>query len=169
MYIIFPMSKTIPNVFNTIPGYCCFGCSPDNDIGLRLAFFAEEDGTCWTEYAPKELHSGFPGILHGGIASTVLDELAFWAVFNATGRFGLTARLNLKYRSAVPVGARLRAEGMMLSRKGKICTLSVRLVDPESKEVYVEGDSTYIIVDRATWERVTGSPVHSSIQQYFEG
>jgi acyl-coenzyme A thioesterase PaaI-like protein len=161
------MSKAIPNVFIAIPGYRCFGCSPDNEIGLRLRFFAEEDGTCWTEYEPRVLHSGFPGILHGGIASTVLDELAFWTVFNASNRFGLTGRLNLKYKAAVPVGSKLRAECSVISGKGRIYQLALQLVHPVTREVYVEGDSTYILVDRTAWERVTGSPIHESVARYF--
>ncbi len=146
---------------------CSSDLSPANRIGLHLHFFAEDDGSCTTEVSPGELLSGFPGILHGGIASTILDELAFWTVFMNTGRFGLTARLAVKYREAVPVGRKLKATCRTTGVKGKVVTLTGVLCDSEDGREYVTADATYIIVDRSTWQSVTGAPVHDSIASFF--
>ncbi len=159
--------EKIPNVFLQIPNYRCFGCSPVNEHGLRLEFFALPNGDCVTELIPGHCFSGFPGLCHGGIASSVLDELAFWTLFNAYKRFGVTARLELKYKLPTPADKHLVATGSVLERKGDIVTLNTRLTVGDTGIETVSGKVVYYIVDKSSWEKVTGSPVHPSIEQYF--
>ena len=51
----------------------CFVCGIENPIGLRLAFYTDDKGRCVARFRPKPEHQGFPGQLHGGIISTLLD------------------------------------------------------------------------------------------------
>ena len=51
----------------------CFVCGIDNPIGLHLAFYTDEEGRCIGRFHPKPEHQGYPGHLHGGIISTLLD------------------------------------------------------------------------------------------------
>ena len=51
----------------------CFVCGTDNPHGLGAVFY--DDGEkVWTELTPALHHQGWPGVLHGGIISAVLDE-----------------------------------------------------------------------------------------------
>ena len=60
-------------------GYNCFGCAPDNPIGLHMEFFEEgEQVICF--WRPQEHFEGWVGVLHGGIVSTLVDETAGWVV-----------------------------------------------------------------------------------------
>jgi hypothetical protein len=43
-------------------------------IGLHLRFYTDDEGRCIARFRPKPEHQGFPGQLHGGIVSTLLDE-----------------------------------------------------------------------------------------------
>ena len=52
----------------------CFVCGVDNPIGLHLSFYTDDAGRCIARFRPRPEHQGFPGWLHGGIASTLLDE-----------------------------------------------------------------------------------------------
>jgi acyl-coenzyme A thioesterase PaaI-like protein len=54
--------------------YMCFVCGIDNPIGLHLAFYTDDDGRCIAHFHPKPEHQGYPGQLHGGIISALLDE-----------------------------------------------------------------------------------------------
>ncbi|HBT46873.1 MAG TPA: thioesterase [Peptococcaceae bacterium] len=86
--------------------HLCFGCSPDNPLGLHLEFFAREDGCVGTRFTPGVFHQGYPGILHGGLVTTILDEL----MANHLARMGywaVTARLEVRFRKPLPIGQEL--------------------------------------------------------------
>jgi len=42
-------------------------------IGLKLKFYTDDEGRCIARFRPKPEHQGYPGHLHGGIISTLLD------------------------------------------------------------------------------------------------
>lgn len=52
----------------------CIGCSPDNLSGLGLRFFVREDAGVQAEFPCSRLYQGYPGFLHGGITSLLLDS-----------------------------------------------------------------------------------------------
>jgi acyl-coenzyme A thioesterase PaaI-like protein len=43
-------------------------------IGLHLKFYTDDEGRCIARFQPRPQHQGYPGHLHGGIISTLLDE-----------------------------------------------------------------------------------------------
>src|SRR5215471_15613051 len=51
----------------------CFACGARNPSGLHLIFRREGDEIV-TEYTPEPVFQGFPGVAHGGIIATLLDE-----------------------------------------------------------------------------------------------
>ena len=53
----------------------CFVCGIDKPIGLHLKFYTDEEGRCIARFQPKPEHQGFPGQLHGGLISTLLERL----------------------------------------------------------------------------------------------
>jgi uncharacterized protein (TIGR00369 family) len=81
----------------------CFGCGADNPWGLHLVFFAERDGSVYSRWTPQLNHQGYDGMVHGGIISTVFDEVMAWAATNA-GIWAVTGRLSTTYRKPVEVG-----------------------------------------------------------------
>lgn len=57
--------------------YNCFGCSPDNEIGLNLEFWDTGDEII-TQWMPDNKFVGYKNVLHGGIQATIMDEIASW-------------------------------------------------------------------------------------------
>ena len=53
----------------------CFGCGEDNPEGLHLQFEEQPDGAGHAVVVLGDHHSGEPGIVHGGIQATMLDEV----------------------------------------------------------------------------------------------
>jgi len=96
--------REIINPFVNRPGYGCYGCSPDNDQGLRMSFSEDgDDIVCaWT---PEPRFAGYGGILHGGIQATLHDEIASWVVMVKLATAGFTERLEVDYRNPVRVDA----------------------------------------------------------------
>lgn len=100
----------------------CFGCGADNPWGLHLIFFAEPSGAVFSNWTPARNHQGYDGMVHGGIISTVFDEVMAWAVTNA-GIWAVTGRLSSTYRKPVEIGVPTiaRAEvGTVTSRTAEV-------------------------------------------------
>jgi acyl-coenzyme A thioesterase PaaI-like protein len=137
-----------PNVFQ------CFGCSPYNDFGLHLEFWddGEEIVSYWN---PVPVLQSYPKVVHGGIQSTLLDEIAGWVVYVKCGTVGLTAEMKVKFRKPlyidqgqVIIRARLQEQnkrmaiikGQLIDYAGIICAESeIRyflLPENEARERY---------------------------------
>src|SRR5439155_12946017 len=80
-----------------------------NESGLKLIFRREGERIV-ADYRPAERYQGFPGVLHGGILATMLDE--------TMGRTGalrrewlVTGKLDIRYRRPAPIDQPLRGWG----------------------------------------------------------
>jgi acyl-coenzyme A thioesterase PaaI-like protein len=92
--------REIRNPFAGMPGYHCFGCSPDNVQGLKMSF-TEEGDEILCSWTPDAHFAGYGGILHGGIQAALHDEAASWIVFTKMHTAGVTERLEMDYRNPV--------------------------------------------------------------------
>ena len=62
-----------PAITNKNHGWC-IGCGKNNPYGLKLNF--QWDGkTVRSEFTPNDFYQGWPKIVHGGIITTMLDEV----------------------------------------------------------------------------------------------
>jgi uncharacterized protein (TIGR00369 family) len=121
------------------PEYQCFGCSPNNEIGLRLEFW-EEGEEVIAKWKPRKSFQGFRDVLHGGIQATLLDEIASWAVQTRCKTVGVTSSMEITFRRPVLVSAgeislraRIKVAGTrmatveteLLGNDGKLCASAV--------------------------------------------
>src|SRR4051794_25653989 len=111
-----------PVVFASDTPNGCFGCGPDNTLGLRLEFF-ETDVGVECEWTPPAHVAGAPGIVHGGIQGTVLDEVLCMAAFAKHGTPVVTGELTLRYRRPAPVGVPLVVRGRIVERDERRLTI----------------------------------------------
>jgi acyl-coenzyme A thioesterase PaaI-like protein len=86
--------------FEGHPDYKCFGCSPNNPIGLNISFF-EEDEFVIGKWKVDPNFQGFINLLHGGIQTTLLDEVASWCVHIKLGSAGVTQSLTVNFHHKV--------------------------------------------------------------------
>jgi uncharacterized protein (TIGR00369 family) len=125
-----------PLVFNADPEgeKKCFGCGSNNAAGLRLLFFETEDGV-EVEYTAAPHLRGAPGILHGGIQATLLDETLCMAAYAKLGRPVVTGELTVRYLRPVPTETLLVARGRIIEEKknsvvGEGCIYLVNADEP---------------------------------------
>jgi uncharacterized protein (TIGR00369 family) len=121
----------------------CFGCGARNMAGLRLRFHAEGD-TIVTEYTPEVAFQGFPGVVHGGILATLLDE-TLSRTATAEGRWMMTARLEIRYRHPAPLGRTLRVTARPVSSRARAIQAAgeIRLAD-EPGVVIATAEGTFL-------------------------
>lgn len=125
--------RKIINPFVTIKDYCCFGCSPDNHSGLRMNFFEDGDEII-SEWEPSKHLQGYTNVLHGGIQSALMDEIAYWVVLIKLKTAAVTSKIEVKLKKPVymdkgNIFLRARLDEVI---KGKIAHVSVRLFDSEN-------------------------------------
>ena len=88
----------------------CFVCGDANPDGLGLRFTVEGDEVV-VRTIPRATFEGYPGRLHGGILTALLDETVGWACTLAHGRFCLTAELKVRFLAPVPAGREIEVRG----------------------------------------------------------
>jgi acyl-coenzyme A thioesterase PaaI-like protein len=94
----------------------CFVCGPSHPLGLRIRYAPRADGSMAAHWTPDRNWEGFPGIVHGGIVSTILDEAMSKAVA-ASGHKALTAELKVRFRRPVPLDREVAIRGWILDRR----------------------------------------------------
>lgn len=89
-------SQKLSNPFIQLEGYNCFGCCPNNEHGLKLSFTDKGDHI-EAHWMPDVRYQGYKNVLHGGIQTTLLDEIASWTVYTKVGTAGVTSKLEIKF------------------------------------------------------------------------
>lgn len=99
----------------------CFVCGLENPVGLKLKIYITEPGVIETAYIAPDHFQGYPGVLHGGIVATILDEISGRAHMGdpSAPRFMFTAKMDVRYRKNVPVGKPLKIIGKAGKSKGR--------------------------------------------------
>jgi acyl-coenzyme A thioesterase PaaI-like protein len=84
----------------------CYVCGQENESGLKTVF--RQDGErIVTTFTGDERHQGYPGVVHGGILASILDEtLGRTALFERA--WVMTGRLEVRYRTPAPIGEELQ-------------------------------------------------------------
>ena len=94
-------------------GHNCFACGTENPIGLNLQFYRFGDAVR-TEITLDKHYEGWEGVIHGGIVSTLLDEVMSWAIMYTKKVFLVTRKMDIKYVRPVLVGMPLTVAGRLV-------------------------------------------------------
>lgn len=111
----------------------CFACGTENPIGMHLSIKEDENGV----YAPIRLNNLFQGyqqVIHGGIVSTILDEMAVWASFKK-GHKAVTAEMNVRIKKPMLADNEYIASGKVLNVKHKLVLAQAEIKDIDNNLV----------------------------------
>ncbi len=98
-----------------IEGNRCFGCGKINNHGLHMEFYADET-TVFSWLTVPDYMCGWDSIVHGGIVSTILDEIMSWTTIYFTERFIFTKNISIDFLKPVLAGDMLEASGSVIER-----------------------------------------------------
>lgn len=128
----------------------CFGCGPDSEQGLRASVCAVAREV-QSSYTFGEEHSGIPGIAHGGLVATLIDDLCGHLPVVAERR-AVTRHLAVAYLKPVLVGVRYDAVARVDTDEGRKLFVSCEGRSPEG-ELTFRGDALFVVVNTAYFER----------------
>jgi len=126
------------------------GTFPPPPIGVLLGMLPVEvsEGRAVFAVKPAEFHYNPIGVVHGGLAATLLDSAMGCAVQTmlpaGTGYTTVEIKVNYIRPLTVETGE-VRAEGTVIHSGGRIATAEGRLVD-QSGKLYAHATTTCIIL-----------------------
>ena len=96
----------------------CFICGMQNPVGLKMAIYNDLDNrqVVSTVTVPEHFQ-GYPGVVHGGIVATMLDEIVGRALLidGSDENLMVTVKLEVKYRQPTPTLTPLKIVGWVES------------------------------------------------------
>jgi acyl-coenzyme A thioesterase PaaI-like protein len=109
----------------------CYACGDLNPVGLKLEFQMDGDWAV-AQFVARQEHQGYPGYVHGGVVSTLLDEAMGWATYGR-GIWALTGKLETRFRDIVPTNELLTVRGTIARDRGRTLEVLAELRDNDGK------------------------------------
>ena len=110
----------------------CFGCGPANPIGLHLDFYIAEDQSVVCTPTVADSFEGPPGLLHGGIIATLLDEAMSKSV-RVRGLTAMTRQIEIEYLRPVPSATEISIVGRLVRSEGRKHWTEAQILNEKSK------------------------------------
>lgn len=136
----------IENVHETIAGICnqvhpeCVACSVANDKGFHLKFEVADDGSVMASFQCTKALEGYPGILHGGVISTILDGAMGHCMF-ARGQTTVTVEMTTRFRHPVKTGREATVQARITRSSHPLYLLEAEII--QGGEVMVTAKSKF--------------------------
>ncbi len=127
----------------------CAICGMDNEYGVHAQFYNMEDGSVMTKFKYRQEHQSYPGRVHGGLITAMLDEMglrALWAKEGSEEKFGVTMSLDTKYRKPVPYDEEIIGKGIVIKENNKFFVVDSKIMDLQGN-VLANGTIKYIKLD----------------------
>lgn len=118
-----PPVQTEP--INTRDDHNCFGCGRLNLHGLQLKFYLTGNGV-YAPFTPGPAQEGYVGLIHGGIITTVLDEVMAWSLYRLE-IWAVTAKIEVVFRQPVEVGVAIRATGRLVKDRRRLLDVAAEM------------------------------------------
>ena len=112
----------------------CYVCGPENASGLHVPFVADGAHGSRASYTARAEHCGWPGLLHGGVAFALMDEALAWALY-FQGLYGVTARVQTRFRQPIASGTKLTIRAWTLEQNRRLVSAraEIRLDAPNGE------------------------------------
>ena len=139
--------KKIVNPWEGLDGYMCFACSPANPSGLHMEFY-EDGNDIVAHWKPNEFMQGWLNTLHGGIQSTLMDEIGGWIIIRKLQTTGVTSRLEARFIKSIPTNEPLLTiRGRIKDQKRNAVFLEAEIYNSKN-ELCAHADMVYFIVSQ---------------------
>jgi acyl-coenzyme A thioesterase PaaI-like protein len=88
-------------IFNTRNSQCVI-CGESNRNGLGVRFEPNTTGVHAWLRVPRDWQ-GYEAVVHGGIVAGLLDDAMWHAIYHLTGRWTVTAEIQVRYKRPVSI------------------------------------------------------------------
>ncbi len=122
----------------------CAVCGQENSLSLKAKFYELENGELLGVFTPCDEHQGYPGRMHGGIATAAVDETIGRAInIIQPDTWGVTVSLSVRFRRPVPLDREMHAIARITSDSSRLFEGTGEIVLDDGT-VAVEASGTYM-------------------------
>jgi acyl-coenzyme A thioesterase PaaI-like protein len=136
-----------PLTITPIADNYCFVCGRDNPRGLKIkvTYFPEELAA-ETELALPREYQGWAEVIHGGILSTLLDEMMAHAVWHFAGP-GLTLSLEVRFHAPLKPDELINVRGVLAPGNGSRRLAEAVITRTSDQRKIASGKSRFLLLE----------------------
>ena len=142
-------------IINNFENNGCFVCGQRNPIGFKLKFYIEDDKRVVSECTPSEEYCGFSKVFHGGLQSTLLDDLTIWTLIGLRKRLGATLTLKIDYLKPLYIGEAIFLKGEIVSEEDNIAYVRGELINKRG-DVCTRAESKILLISKNHFKKFSG-------------
>ena len=127
----------------------CLICGLDNPAGVKAHFYNMEDGSVMSRFRFSVHHQSYPGRVHGGMITAMLDEMGLrgmWSKHGSEDDFGVTMSLTTNYRKPVPYDELLIAKGVLVRESSRFAVTHSQIFSLDGT-LLADGELKYLKLD----------------------
>ncbi len=110
----------------------CVACGVDNPFGFNGRYYETENKECVSIFETKTLQQSYPGRVHGGVITAMLDETIGRAIWiDEPETWGVTVELDVRYLVPVPMNAELKCIGRITRNSRRIFEGTGEVIAPD--------------------------------------
>ena len=138
----------------------CIICGMDNELGVKAQFYEMEDNSLCSLFMFKDVHQSYPGRVHGGMITAMLDEMSarvYWIIDPL--QMAVTTNLTTKFRKPVPYNEKLYAVAK-ITKKANRYFESVCYIKNMKHEILAEAIVRYLMLPS---EQISSANYHEEM------
>ena len=133
-------ARKLPDLENSY----CFGCGPSNKHGLKMQFYSD-DTSVFSWFTVPEHYCGWKNLVHGGVISTLLDEIMGRAMFYILRSLGMTRKISIDFLQPVFIGKEIKLQGCIREVTNAREAMIEGILSNETGEVCAKAHGYYIL------------------------
>lgn len=123
----------------------CFACGTSNEAGLGMALYRVGDRV-YADYSVPRRFRGLSKTTHGGIITTLLDEVVVSGVSHLAREMCVTTEMTVRFKKPVLLEQLVQIRAWVVSRDGSRLTGAGEIVD-EQDRVLAECECSLLALD----------------------
>lgn len=133
--------------------HMCFGCSPINPSGLQMDFYSNGESVFSWLTVPEHL-CGWGNLVHGGVLSTILDEVMSWSAIYILKKVIVTKSIKIEFIKPVYIKNELTAEGKVMEIKRRNEAIMEGFIYNHKKDLCARSKGTFALIKPAVAKRL---------------
>lgn len=141
----------------------CVICGLSNPLSVGAEFYELANGELAGVFTAREEHQSYPGRLHGGIITALLDETIGRAILvgRDTATWGVTVEFRTRFLKPVPLDVPLRAVGRIVNEEERTFEGTGEILLPNG-DVAATGSGKYV---KLPIERITDLDIDGQMRR----
>ena len=132
-------------IFKPASSFNCFGCAQDNHAGLKLKFEVSDENVVFSTVQLCHIYESFPGVIHGGLVATLLDEVMAQAAYLLRSQPSMTVGLRIRYLQPMRTSHSYLASAKVVSElNATAIEVEGTLNDPDRNQAIAIATGTFV-------------------------